>query len=386
MIPIYSGFESTRIISPNQDFNYPLDVLQTTEHFQRYTKDLSLVKSLGIGKLRVSFPWHIIEYEPGHFNWTWMDAYVKECDNLGIGIIADPLHHISFPKWLDKGFLNPEFPSSYYRFFIEVVSRYPSIKDYTIINEPLVTALFSCEVGTWFPFERNKLDLALENIKDVFSKCSSLLQLRGKRHIYVEATEYHYGTCDSSYNHAREKNEWRFSLIDDLLQQGVIIDVLGLDYYAHSEFEWCSEGRRETTNPSGFYTIAMEYYNRYKIPIALTETNIRGYITDRQTWFKHMYLQCLQLSKEIPFEFMLWYPFIDSTDWDSLLTQYNRNIDPVGIIWLDSNFDRHTSEFSDVIAKLNYGTLDIEHVKEYNYLPPLDSHLKGFNEVFKKVV
>ncbi len=60
------------------------------------------------------------------------------------------------------------------------------------------------------------------------------------------------------------------------------INVLGLDYYAHCEHQ---------------------YHARYGLPLMLTETNIRGYVSDRISWLRHMVEQCEGLVAEgLPFE------------------------------------------------------------------------------------
>jgi beta-glucosidase/6-phospho-beta-glucosidase/beta-galactosidase len=351
-IQIFSGIEPTKLCRSE------VDVLKTTEHDIRYREDFELARSIGITTLRLPAPWHRIEKVKGIYDWTWMDEYMQTAKDLGIQPILDPFHHCSYNeehiKW---GFLDDDFVRKYIDFFCTLVDRYPWVNDYTIINEPTATAHFSCSVGIWPPYAIGQYEEATRRLKQVIKALGSYLEIKGKRHWYVDAIN-------------PETSPHRFDFVQWLVNNGVKIDILGLDYYPHCD---------EMDNPIGFYTIAKEYYDRFKIPLSLTETNVRGYISDRQTWFVRMYKDYLRLKQDgIPIIGFCWYPLIDSKDWASLLQECNNHLDPVGIFYLDENNNRIPNEFSNNIGLLNSGKIKIEDVDTYNYLPPLDETLKKF--------
>jgi hypothetical protein len=172
--------------------------------------------------------------------------------------------------------------------------------------------------------------------------------------------------------------------LESFIEEPGRIDVMGLDYYAHCELEWCVEGRvYPNKTPEGLVPTALEYAERYRLPIMLTETNIRGYVSDRITWLKFMVEQCEEIERRcakigIPFEGFCWYPFIDSTDWCSLVREANGSVDPQGIIWLDENLGRHESELSEVYTLLAEGKITSREIPAYRFQHPLDEHLDGF--------
>lgn len=378
---IITGFEPSRIICKEKGMSSIDDVLDSTRHSEFYKEDLKMVKEMGINILRVAVPWHKIEKERRIYDWEWMDGYMEELQKLDIEPIMDPLHHTSFPSWLG-GMNDSQFVSTYRDFFIRCVERYSWVEKWTIVNEPFVTGLF-CSNGLWYPFKDDCHSTTMNNLVIIITSLSLHLHFLGKKHVYVDASEVHRSRDEQSDSFAHFKNEHRFSIIDRVLAAGGKIDILGLDYYAHCEFEWSVNGREPNDNPVGFAVVARQYYDRYKIPIMLTETNIRGFIEDRQHWFVYMYKECLKLN-DIPFLGMCWYPFIDSTDWDSLITQPNGNIDPQGIIWLDEAKRRHTSMFSENIKKLISGEINIDDVVVEPYKEPLATQLRGFIELEKK--
>jgi len=163
------------------------------------------------------------------------------------------------------------------------------------------------------------------------------------------------------------------------------IDVLGLDYYSHCELEWCTQGRiYPNQTPEGLVPTALEYAERYRLPLMLTETNIRGYVSDRISWLKFMVEQCEEIETKLAplglaFEGFCWYPFIDSTDWCSLVKEANGNIDPQGIYYLDSDCrKRNASELSEIFASLARGQISSKDIPAYRFQPPLDRQLEGF--------
>src|SRR5690606_33506299 len=76
-------------------------------------------------------------------------------------------------------------------------------------------------------------------------------------------------------------------------------DVLGLDYYPHSE--WQLEKvrqqvrQRRADSPIGLYGVANAYYQRYGLPMMLTETSIEGQAINREIWLEGTVEDCRRL-------------------------------------------------------------------------------------------
>lgn len=405
-----SGFESTHI------FGSGTDVLQLTKHTDFYKQDLKLVKTTGLDMIRYSAPWHTIERSKGVYDWDWMDKSLAEMRGLGITPIIDPLHHTSFPDWLVGGFANPEFVDCYLKFVSALADRYPWITNYTVINEPFVTTWFCGKTGTWYPHRKGHKNFVpmILNVCEAISKISRKLVEKNPhvQLIHVDASEQHRALDTQSEHFANFMSEMRF-LVQDLvlgnvneehpltgylLEHGAKkerlkwfvenparIDVIGLDYYSHSELEWKKNGRVfPSLYPEGFVSVAMDYVNRFNLPVMLSETNIRGYVSDRLSWLKYMVEQCETLEeilkpRNIEFKGFCWYPLIDSTDWCSLVTKANCNIDPQGIYWLDcKQKKRNPSELSEVYEALSRGEITSKDIPAYRFQGPLDKLLKNF--------
>jgi beta-glucosidase/6-phospho-beta-glucosidase/beta-galactosidase len=405
-----SGFESTHI------FGSGTDVLESTRHTEFYNEDFNLAKSSGLDLMRYSAPWHSIERVKGIYDWEWMDNALAALHSLGIQPILDPLHHTSFPDWLRGGFGDPEFVDSYFRFCSALSERYPWVKNYTVINEPFVTTWFCAKTGTWYPHRRGHKNFVhmILNVCEAINRVSRMLvdTIPDVQLIHVDASEQHRALDKKSEYFAGFMNEMRF-LVQDLVlgkvheehalysylienkaaekrlkwfvENPARIDIIGLDYYSHSELEWSRRGRVfPSLYPSGFVSVAMDYVNRFNLPVMLSETNIRGFVKDRISWLKFMVEQCETLEdllepRGIPFTGFCWYPFIDSTDWCSLVTRANCNIDPQGIFWLSpGTMKRNPSELSEIFEALARGQITSKDIPAYRFQRPLDETLQNF--------
>jgi hypothetical protein len=384
-----TGFEGAYI------FGSGLDVLQTTEHTERYRADLQMLAADGVRSFRCCIPWHHVETNRGRYDWTWLDGYLQAVRDYGLEPIADPLHHTSFPDWLQGGFADPRFEESYLAFLKAFACRYPWIRRYTIINEPLVTAWFCGHCGIWQPKlhgHENFVPMVLAVCRTIVRATQMLDEVLGQAEfLHVDSCERHHGLDEASLAFSWFENERRFLVadlilgkvdadhplrgyllahggsaetLDGFLAHPARIDVLGLDYYSHSELAWRGGGAvRALSHPvQGFAATALEYARRYGLPVMLSETNLRGSVEDRISWLKYMVGECEILCAAlrplgVPFVGFCWYPYIDSTDWTSLVREARRSIDPQGICSLDADFERRRSELSDLFVQLVTGEI-----------------------------
>jgi beta-glucosidase/6-phospho-beta-glucosidase/beta-galactosidase len=404
-----TGFESTYM--PLHD----VDVLRTTGHDERWYDDLRLVRDAGMRRLRYSIPWHRVERQRGRYDWSWVDEVLAGMRELGLAPIADPIHHTSFPRWLHDGLLNPEFPGAYRDFCAAFAERYPWVREFTVFNEPLATAQLCTEQGAWYPAHRDAqafYRMCANMARGICEATAAIARAQPEaRFIHVDTAEHHSALDQESEEFAWFVNHRRFLPLDLALgrvdeahplydrlhgyarvgeadlawlrEHPARIDVLGLDYYPHCEYQFHRSGPVcPSRAPLGFAAIAREYQARFGLPIMLTETNIRGYVSDRITWLKYMVEQCEQLvAAGLPFEGFCWFPFIDSMDWDSLLNVPAGHIDPVGIYWLrEETLERVPSELSALYAGLARGELRGADLPAYRLLTPMSEHLAGYRD------
>lgn len=384
-----------------------------TNHLHQWEDDLKLVKDTGLKTLRYPVPWHRIEPQRGVFEWGWMDEVMGFMQENGLNPIVDLVHHTSFPLWLEEGFANPELPEAELEYAQAFAERYPWVKDYTVFNEPFVTSLLCGHEGVWYPFCKGPWNLfpMLVNVGRAICMVSGMLikTVPDVRLYHVETCEHHQAIDEESEDWVDHMNHRRFLMHDLILgrvneehplygylrrypgfpeemygwfcENATRMDVLGLDYYCHSEHQYHKSGSVvPSATPRGFQAVANDYIERYQVPVMLTETNLRGFVQDRVTWLKYMVEQCEHLVEQgVDFKGFCWFPFIDSTDWDTLLQKARGKVDPVGIYWLDrKRHMRNASMLSDYFGMLARGEATSQDIPAYILQPPLDRQLKGF--------
>jgi beta-glucosidase/6-phospho-beta-glucosidase/beta-galactosidase len=404
-IEMVGGFESTYM--PAHD----TDVTEANGHDTRWRDDLALMRRAGVTRLRYPIRWHRIERSPGHYDWKHTDAVMEHMAEHGMRPIVDLVHHTSYPLWLDGGFADRRFGSAYLRYVERFARRYPWVEEYTLFNEPFATLFLCGGAGVWPPYERGIDGLArlLGNVLPAVAEASRIYadMLPRARHIWVDTCEHHSADSrvDDAVAHAAMCNDRRFIVLDLMLgradpmgrpfAQALAgaggaelftlpagrIDGLGLDYYAHSEWYYIrGSGLAPSPQPRGLAALATEYWQRYRLPMLLSETNIRGYASDRATWLRYTLSECERARDAgVPLGGYCWFPFVDSCDWDSLLARCEGNIDPVGVHWLDEHLNRRESSMWRSY-RLAAAGVPADQLPAYRLHPPVAAWLNGYTK------
>ncbi|MFL6618897.1 MAG: family 1 glycosylhydrolase, partial [Povalibacter sp.] len=153
-VEIWGGVECTI----NRVHDHYRSQLQASGHDRRVS-DLDLFAQLGLARLRYPVLWEqVAPVSLEQPDWRWTDERLARLRELNIEPIAGLLHHGSGPAYTNL--LDAQFPSLFARYAQMVAQRYPWIRCYTPINEPLTTARFSCLYGHWYPHQRNDRALA----------------------------------------------------------------------------------------------------------------------------------------------------------------------------------------------------------------------------------
>lgn len=369
------------------------DTLAITGHYDndQWQQDFALVAQLGIRQFRYAIPWHRIERTRGVYDWRMLDRmmpYIYE--ELGLSIIADPLHHTSYPRWLQQGFLDPQFSRLYVDFVTAFAHRYPCVTAYTPFNEPTCTLDFSGARGFWHPYRRSDqcyVTMLRHTARAASEVVRRLKQINpANQIIHVDTFEHHQPLDRASEARAEFLNERRF-LFEELLRglvgpehplylyllangcsqaelawfsaHPVSIDHRYGNYYPLNE-EQLLQGQTHhapSLQPMGFARVALDYAKRVPYPLSLGETNIQGTIYDRVSWLKYMMEQAEQLRDQhgVTLREFVWYPLFDCSGWRVLLQGKKWPRDPQGIFWCDKAWQRRSSELSAIYQQLVKG-------------------------------
>jgi beta-glucosidase/6-phospho-beta-glucosidase/beta-galactosidase len=337
------------------------DQLRECGHYDRWKEDLGLVKELGLNVLRYGLPYYSIHQGPGKFDWSFADEAMAEIKRLGIVPILD-LMHFGVPDWIGN-FQNPELPIHFADYAKAVAQRYPWVRYYTPVNEIYVTARISAKDGVWN--EQLKTDqgfvTALKHC--VAASIMANQQIAHYRNdciiVQSESAEYLHELRATPSPETSLINELRFLSLDLLyanppsatvamymMDNGLTREeynwfmagkppgyqIMGNDYYGRNERIKLADGSIQTSmDVLGWYEITKDYYERYRMPVMHTETNVFEPEL-APIWLYKQWVAVLKMRRSgVPVLGFTWYSLIDQIDWDSQLGELNNNVNACGL-------------------------------------------------------
>ena len=167
---LWGGFECT----VNRVGDEQFDQLCRSGHDERI-EDLDLVAGLGIRTLRYPVLWERVERD----GWSRSDERLERLRELEIRPIVGLVHHGSGP--LRTNLLDPGFATGLADFAAAVSERYPWVDLWTPVNEPLTTARFSALYGHWYPHARDDLAFARALLNECRATLLAMDAVRGVR-------------------------------------------------------------------------------------------------------------------------------------------------------------------------------------------------------------
>jgi len=357
-----------------------IDEMDKCGHYQRWQDDFRLVKELGLEYLRYGAPYYKAHVGAGRYDWSFSDETFNALKQLGITPIAD-LCHFGVPDWLGD-FQNPDFPTLFAEYAKAFAERYPWVRYYTPVNEIFIAATFSAQYGWWN--ERLASDRAFVNALKNLCK-ANVLAMRGilevqPQAIFIqsESSEYFHAENPRCLYTANVLNEKRFLSLDltygyplnvvmyeYLLDNGMTRDeyhwflenhvkascVMGNDYYVTNEHLVHEDGTSSAAGEIfGYYVITHQYFERYRLPVMHTETNVQD--AERAPgWLRKEWANMLRLRQDgVPIIGFTWYSLTDQVDWDTALREDNGNVNPLGLYDLNRNIRPVGAAYSQLIA------------------------------------
>jgi beta-glucosidase/6-phospho-beta-glucosidase/beta-galactosidase len=341
-----------------------IDQMEKSGHYERWAEDFELVREMGITALRYGPAYYRTHPGPSRFDWTSADDPMQALREMGIEVIAD-LCHFGVPDWLG-GFQDPAFPVHFADYARAFTRRYPWVRYYTPVNEIFICASFSGLRGFWnecLASERAFVS-ALRNLCMAHELAVDAILTERPDAIIVqsESLEHFHPAGRNAERQAERENAFKYLSLDLTLgrelapgmagflnENGVSSNDLsffrekravgqrwlGMDYYPTCEHRVSSTGRTTTNwKGQGFFALASEYYERYRIPLFHCETNRVSRLGS--AWLTEQWNDVLALrSAGIPVHGFTWYSLTDQVDWQHALRVERNDLHPVGLYDLD---------------------------------------------------
>lgn len=387
-VELWGGHECT--VNRIQD-RY-LDQTLRSGHHDRIA-DLERFAELGIKALRYPVLWErTAPGAPDQCDFTWSDERLGRLRSLGVRPIIGLLHHGSGPphtNLLDSGFAKGL--ATYAR---HVAQRYPWVEEWTPVNEPLTTARFSALYGHWYPHRRDERAFWLALIQQIEAIGAAMAEIRqvnpAARLIQTEDLGRTYSTPAVAHqaefdNHRRwmswdllcgrvgpEHALWerlcRFGLAERLRRlrdAPCPPDVVGVNHYLTSDrfldhrleaypgharggnafvrFADVEAVRVLQPAPAGLEGAIEEAWERYGLPLALTEVHNGCTREEQVRWFDRAWDAACRLRGEgVDVRAVTAWSLLGAFDWNSLLTCDSGHYEP-GVFDLRGGTPRPTA-------------------------------------------
>ncbi len=358
-----------------------VDEMEKCGHYARWQDDFDLVQELGIRFLRYGPPLYLAHTGPGRYDWAFSDETFASLQRRNITPLVD-LCHFGVPDWIG-GFDNPDWPALFAEYAKAFAQRFPWVRYYTPVNEIFVAATFSGQLGWWN--ERAQSDRGFVTALGNLCRANTLamkaiLEVRPDAiFIQSESSEYFHAASPNVIAQANILNEKRFLSLDltygrpanavmyeYLRDNGMTREdyhwflqnqvkascVLGTDYYITNEHLVHEDGRVTASGEVfGYYVISSQYYQRYRLPMMHTETNLSD-AEHSWDWLWKQWMNLFRLRGDgVPILGFTWYSLTDQVDWDTALREDAGRVNPVGLCDLDRNIRRTGYEYQKMIQQ-----------------------------------
>jgi len=346
-----------------------VDEMEKCGHYRHWRTDFALLEDLGISFLRYGPPIHKTWLGPGRYDWEFSDLAFGELKRLDVVPIAD-LCHFGVPDWVGD-FQNPDFPGLFAGYAGAFARRYPWVQLHTPVNEMFVCATFSALYGWWneqLASDRAFVTALKHLVRANVLAMAAVLEVRPDA-IFVqsESSEYFHADDPAAIKPAEFANARRFLSLDlnygrrvgsemyeYLMDNGMTREeyhfflrqaplrhhcIMGNDYYVTNEHRVRADGMTSAAGDVfGYDEITRQYYDRYKLPVMHTETNlVEGPNGDEAVnWLWKQWANVLRVRNNgVPIVGFTWYSLTDQVDWDTALREQNGRVTKVGLYDLD---------------------------------------------------
>ncbi|MGI8409500.1 MAG: family 1 glycosylhydrolase [Pyrinomonadaceae bacterium] len=409
-----AGIENT-FVPQTRPGHRALDEYELMCHYKHWREDLGLAKELGLQAMRWGVPWYKVEPEPNKFDWSWTDEVIPfMVEELKILPIIDLIHY-GCPFWLKKEYANKDYPQYAAHYAAEFANRYKSlIKWYTPLNEPIINSLMCGMRGLWPPYlkgDTGYIRLMLQLAKGIVRTVKAIKAIDPESiMVHVEATgmtrtvredlasiareEEHRGyLCYDLISGRLTHDHLLFSWLirngvapdarDDLQKNNISLDVIGMNFYPQWSTKQLYIDKRgklafRETEPEGdgFADLIRQYYNRYQVPVMITETSAVGSDEIREKWLESSVLMIKNLRGEgVPVIGYTWFPLFTMIDWRYRFSQeplenfylelglYRLNREGNGMRWIETplvdKIKSYTKNSRMMIGELQKETVQI---------------------------
>ncbi len=306
-----------------------LDLIRATAHDLHALGDYQRCAAAGLLTIRDGLRWHIIEKQPGRYDWSDWIRMLEAAEAAGVEVIWDIFHYGS-PDHIDQA--SDAFSAALSEFAAEAVRVHRSVTGRAPLICPLNEISFiawAVEVGYFQPVAQKRRGWFKRHLcKAAMNACSAMRSVDPEcRFIWAEPL-IHIAPKNHSRREAAAAEKHRLGQFEsyDLLTgraepelggQDGFVDVVGMNFYPHNQ--WYLNG---PTIPMGHHEyrpladMLVEGAERYRKPLFISETGAEG--SGRAPWLHYVCQEVLDArSRGVRIGGICLYPITAYPGWDN---------------------------------------------------------------------
>ena len=304
-----------------------LDLIAATNHDRLVRDDYRSCAAHGLLTIRDGLRWHLIEREPGRYDWSSWLPMLEAAAEAGLQVMWD-LFHYGSPDHLDQG--SEEFITSYARFAAEAVRLHRELTGAAAIVCPLNEISFltwASRNGVFPPIGPQEQEGWLKRhlVRTAVAGMRAMREVDPEcRFIWAEPLINVVPSTPADAAAAESKRLSQYHTYDMLSGRAAPelggslewLDAVGLNYY--SDNQWYLDGSTIPLGRHDYRPLAdmlVETYQRYRRPLLITETGGEG--SARPAWFHYVCDEVREAIRQgVPVEGVCIYPIVSFPGWD----------------------------------------------------------------------
>jgi hypothetical protein len=319
-----------------------LDLIAGTRHDTLALRDYRQAAEHGIRSIRDGVRWHLVEAEPGRYDWSSLLPLLHAAEEAGSQVIWD-LCHYGWPDHIDiwsPGFVEgfAAYAAAFARLHVEETGRPPLLCP---VNEIAFFAWAGGDVAIMNPgatgrgdaLKRQLVRAALAGAAAVRAAVPGslvfaidpIIHLAPRPHADPEIARAYTAAQYHGWDMLTGRRE------PELGGSPEAVDAIGVNFYWNNQWLFPDAAKPADAGPDwrpsrdalSIYDprwrplreMLAEVHQRYRCPVFLAETSIEG--TARPGWFRHVCEEVrAAIEAGVPVEGICLYPILSHAGWD----------------------------------------------------------------------
>ena len=306
-----------------------LDLIGATGHDVYAARDYHQLAQMGLRTARDAVRWHLVEQQPGRYDFSSFIPMAKAAQHAGTQVIWDLLHY-GWPDEID--IWSPAFVDRFAAFARATAKMWQEISDdvpfWCPVNEISFFAWAGGDAKYLNPFASGRgFELKVQLARASIAAIHALRDVDPRaRIVHCEPliSIHHDSTLQRPRSEAEGWHQAQFQAFELLMgrmwpQIGgnpSMLDIVGVNYYSNNQ--WIHAGPPIDVDHLHYRPLSdllFEVYARYHRPIFIAETGVEG---DRRAhWFRYVAAEVARARhRGVPVEGICLYPIINHPGWD----------------------------------------------------------------------